>query len=40
MARYLAKNIVASGCADQYAAHWSAAANRLWTERQQELNKD
>lgn len=25
---------------DQYAAHWSAAANRLWTERQQELNKD
>ena len=25
---------------DQYAAHWSAAASRLWTERQQELNKD
>lgn len=25
---------------DQYAAHWSAAANRLWTERQQKLNKD
>ena len=25
---------------DQYAVHWSAAANRLWTERQQELNKD
>lgn len=25
---------------DQYAAHWSVAADRLWKERQQELSKD
>lgn len=25
---------------DQYAAHWSVAADRLWAERQQELSKN